>query len=441
MKQIGWIKSLIAAFLVALLPGISLSTDVLIWKQVAMVSRTQVASAVLNGNLYYIGGIDSAMTPSDTVGKLNLATGLAGLGTPLGLINARSGACAVACGSTLYVIGGENSKTMVLLDDTMNLNGNLWSNFNATTMNIARVNFGAVVIDNKIYAFGGLNAKSMGDAQMEVTEDLATGLGWDSSASSLLANMNVGRWRFAYAEVNGRIYVMGGQNGAMPAGALASVEIYDPVADTWTYGPSMPKARAGGCAAAINGKIFVFPGQPASPSEAATATVFVLDTATNQWTTITPIVSSGNPSQYDRSAVVYGNKIYLVGGMGFSMATAGTIDEVSILDPSVNAPNDGKMQIRNNIINVNRTGARQNMKAYILIKGTAGKSFTLAVYSRAGLWLGDIVTNGVIGSDGSVVVIFDGTVASGKKLNSGSYWIVGGGGVKDRQPIMVINEN
>lgn len=56
--------------------------------------------------------------------------------------------------------------------------------------------------------------------------------------------------------VGGKIYVVGGD----APGALATVEVYDPISDTWENGPSLYTARLKHAGAVYNGTIFVFGG-------------------------------------------------------------------------------------------------------------------------------------------------------------------------------------
>jgi N-acetylneuraminic acid mutarotase len=61
------------------------------------------------------------------------------------------------------------------------------------------------------------------------------------------------------AEVNGKIYVIGGQDVSYVT--LASVDVFDPATDTWASSASMNTSRAWTTAvAASNGRIYVIGG-------------------------------------------------------------------------------------------------------------------------------------------------------------------------------------
>ena len=66
------------------------------------------------------------------------------------------------------------------------------------------------------------------------------------------------RWGLSASAINGKIYAVGGtQNGR---DGLQSVEIYDPIADTWTKAPDMPTARTNLATSAVNGEVYAIGG-------------------------------------------------------------------------------------------------------------------------------------------------------------------------------------
>lgn len=74
-----------------------------------------------------------------------------------------------------------------------------------------------------------------------------------------LASMNVARYEFACAEVNGKVYVVGG-NG-MDGDSLSSVEMYNPDIDKWTLIESLRRPRWGCFACSFEGKLYVMGGR------------------------------------------------------------------------------------------------------------------------------------------------------------------------------------
>lgn len=66
-------------------------------------------------------------------------------------------------------------------------------------------------------------------------------------------------------ESGGRIYVIGGH---ALGEALTTVEMYNPVTDTWETGPSLPAPRVYHACPAIDGKIYVVGGLGAAWADA-----------------------------------------------------------------------------------------------------------------------------------------------------------------------------
>ncbi|HEX7926240.1 MAG TPA: kelch repeat-containing protein [bacterium] len=139
--------------------------------------------------------------------------------------------------------------------------------------------------------------------------------------------------------VNGKIYVIGGGDGAA---VLGTVEEYDIATDTWTN-------CGGGCApkttpsvqlvvGALGGKIYAFGGFTVGDGSAATAAVEVFDPAANSWIN----TCNGDPcddmiavSQEAQSSVVLlGSKLWLFGGGNLSYQA-----DVTSFDPTAGSGN------------------------------------------------------------------------------------------------------
>ena len=128
---------------------------------------------------------------------------------------------------------------------------------------------------------------------------------WGTRAPLLVANSE-----FAFAEANGRIYVMGGY----PSTRITSraVQVYDIANNSWQLGPQLPQPNNHGMAASVNGKIYLIGGQLTDEQEGATAvnTVYELDPAVGAWVqkASMPTARSGGV------AVAHGGRIYVAGG-------------------------------------------------------------------------------------------------------------------------------
>ena len=89
----------------------------------------------------------------------------------------------------------------------------------------------------------------------------------------------------AAAVVNGILYVVGGRwlNADYSLRAFATVEAYDPVANSWTIKAAMPTPRFGTAAGVVNGIVYVVGGFGGGGTPLSTVEAY--NPATNTWTT------------------------------------------------------------------------------------------------------------------------------------------------------------
>ncbi|MBI4569006.1 MAG: hypothetical protein HY719_11485 [Planctomycetes bacterium] len=225
--------------------------------------RSGLGAASLGGDVYAIGGFNGS-TAIDTVEKYNPSASAWASPLPPVLPAARKDMPAAEVNDRIYVIGGSDSSGSLALveefDPTANGGQGRWST--KTPMPTARQAFRTAVVNGKIYAMGGYNgsqsAIAAGAASRVATveEFDPTGNG-GAGAWTVKASMPTAREHLAAAAANGRVYAIGGSDGSR---ALATVEMYDPVANAWTPRPALRVARMGHAAAATSGKIYVFGG-------------------------------------------------------------------------------------------------------------------------------------------------------------------------------------
>src|SRR5262245_28205250 len=137
-----------------------------------------------------------------------------------------------------------------------------------------------------------------------------------SGTWSTLAPLNVPRQELAAAELDGRIYAVGGLGGRANA-----TEIYDIAADAWTLGADLPVGTDHAWAVPFGERIFVGGG--------TSNRVFSYDPIADEWTEVaaSAFVHGGTPA-----AAVIDGRIYVAGGAGGSMAG----NEVEAYDPATN---------------------------------------------------------------------------------------------------------
>jgi N-acetylneuraminic acid mutarotase len=113
----------------------------------------------------------------------------------------------------------------------------------------------------------------------------------------------------AAATVSNKVYMIGGGNYS--CGVVSTLQAYNPVSNTWANLTSMPTARYELCAAELNGLIYAIEGNPGCGSAGqAMATVEAYNPVSNSWSTRAPLPTGG----WGAGAVGINGKVYVIGG-------------------------------------------------------------------------------------------------------------------------------
>jgi N-acetylneuraminic acid mutarotase len=125
------------------------------------------------------------------------------------------------------------------------------------------------------------------------------------------APMPTGRYGLAVGVINGTLYAVGGYDANH--NPVATLEAYDPVADSWTTKTPMPTARGALGAAVIAGVLYAIGGcttQGCPDDLGDVGTVEAYDPSTDSWTTKAPMPT---PRESFGVAAI-GSVFYAVGG-------------------------------------------------------------------------------------------------------------------------------
>ena len=153
----------------------------------------------------------------------------------------------------------------------------------------------AAELDGKIYVLGGFGAGATANEEYDIATDT-----WHTRAP-----IPRGVDHPAAVTLGGKLYLIGGFDGRW--GPVADVWSYDPEADTWVQKAGLPTPRGALGAAVVEGKIYAIGGVGASGDLGTTE---VYDPATDTWTGLSPM-----PAARDHIAVaVSQGKIYVAGG-------------------------------------------------------------------------------------------------------------------------------
>jgi N-acetylneuraminic acid mutarotase len=132
-----------------------------------------------------------------------------------------------------------------------------------------------------------------------------------------LATMAEPRQELAAAELDGKLYAVGGLGGRPNAN-----EIYDIQTDTWDLGADLPVGTDHAWAVALDGRVYVGAG--------TSNRVFSYDPEADAWTDVAPsaFFHGGTPA-----AAAIDGRIYVAGGAGGGMAG----NELEVYDPAANS--------------------------------------------------------------------------------------------------------
>jgi N-acetylneuraminic acid mutarotase len=176
-------------------------------------------------------------------------------------------------------------------------------------------------LNGRIYVMGGYPATRQTQRTVQVYNPVSDA--WElATPLPLPLNHNMS------ATVNGKLYMIGGQLTDAGAGNFSDrVFEYDPETKEWRERARMPAARGAGVAVVADGKIYVAGSRPPRGADFA-----VYDPATDTWRTLPDL-----PTQRNHLAgAAVGGKIYIVGGRFEGGAQSPQTDRVEVYDPATN---------------------------------------------------------------------------------------------------------
>ena len=294
------------------------------WQLVSELPTLRVgkASAVVDSKIYLIGGINSdenlggGAPPLSRVDVYDTLTNT--WERAADMLTPRIAPRAVVFSSEIYVFGGytrtairgEPYKKTVEAYDTRT---NTW--VKKRDMSILRRNFGAAVVDGKIYIIGG----SVHDKKLnqQVSTDLVEVYDPLTNRWEKRADMPTKRSRINVAVINDKVYVIGGQTLAHGLGPidtfLKRIEEYNPRTNQWRRLPDMPMFKFSFATVVVDNEIWTLGGYDLDNGLVHLNTVDVYNPAINKWWASVPMLMAKTTT-----AVVANGTIYLLGGRGKS---------------------------------------------------------------------------------------------------------------------------
>ena len=154
-----------------------------------------------------------------------------------------------------------------------------------------------------------------------------------TNSFSRVGDMARGRHRFATALLNdGKVLAIGGMylNGATYT-SLATVEIFDPITETWSYTGSLNVAREGAIAVVLpNGKVLVTGGMMRAPGTTYLSSAEIYDPATGLFTYVNSMPQARGSAT---GALMADGRVFIAGGYN---GTNGHMKSAVIYNPSLN---------------------------------------------------------------------------------------------------------
>ncbi|XP_078494143.1 kelch-like protein 12 [Ciona intestinalis] len=213
----------------------------------------------------------------------------------------RDDAAAVVIDDVLYYLAGylrtDGKVTATNIVHRMKLKEKVLKWEKVASMNVKRWAFGAAVLNGTIFVFGGSD------------EEYTTVSSGESYVVSLnkwiqLKPMKIKRCGHCLVAHNGHLYSLGGHDGKQH---LCSVERYDPLSDVWEDVAPMQTPRCWFAAVVLNNAIYAIGGFDGKQFLKSVEKYNVDD---DTWV----YVENMNKEKYGHAACVAQNKIYVVGG-------------------------------------------------------------------------------------------------------------------------------
>ncbi|MBA3471521.1 MAG: hypothetical protein H0T53_17945, partial [Herpetosiphonaceae bacterium] len=135
--------------------------------------------------------------------------------------------------------------------------------------------------------------------------------------------------------VGGKLYLFGGLGNDADSGLATGgkVQIYDPLANTWTLGADMPFLAGSSSSALIGGQVYVAGG---IVGFSTTNRLARYNPADNTWTELAPMPQGRNHA----AATTDGSQLYIFGGRGLGSGDGNTVangfDTLQIYNPATN---------------------------------------------------------------------------------------------------------
>jgi len=267
--------------------------------------RAGLASAVVNGKIYVMGGAN-ATSALNTLEVYDPATNSWSTPTTTGTFTPRSGLACAVVNNKIYAIGGANDTAFLNTLEVFDPATNTWSTPVTTGTFPPCSQMTASVVNGMIYVIGGYNSNTSTFNTLEIFDPATNS--WSTPATTGTFNSRIDE--HASVVIDDKIYVVGGAGTT----GFDTLEVFDPATNNW----STPAATFTDdivstfnlTAAAVNGKIYKIGGQYGDHLGVTPLAVF--DPTTNTWST--PATNGTYAASEGLTSAVVNGTIYVMGG-------------------------------------------------------------------------------------------------------------------------------
>jgi N-acetylneuraminic acid mutarotase len=172
-------------------------------------------------------------------------------------------------------------------------------------------------MNGKLYVVGGWNGtNALGTLEVydPLTNTWATGF----------APLPTPRFAFSVGVVGDTLYTVGGYDSNTGA-IFTTVEAYDRLTDTWSTKASLPVKNYNNSVQVLNGILYSIGGGGYNGD--VVNTVFAYDPSSNSWSTQPSMLSTRGAGM---ATGVFGQNIFVVGGLSSADQILGTSEELSL---------------------------------------------------------------------------------------------------------------
>lgn len=285
-----------------------------VWRARANLPTARIGLAAAtgsNGRVYAIGGVGGT---SVDVHEYDPAANTWTARTPIPVPQGGARAAVGPDGRIfvlLYVPGGNPTLLYAYNPAT-----NTWTS-GLAPMPTTRTGTEMIALGGKILVVGGANASQQPLATVEEYDPVANS--WRSRAS-----LSSPRYGAALAVANGKLYAIGG--GPTQVAGTTLVDEYDPTTNSWVSRAPMPTARLGaGAFTDLGGKIHVVGGQPGVGTQPI-ATEEIYDPVANVWATG---VSMATARSAFGIATIADGRAFVIGGDRGTPGSTNLVEEAA----------------------------------------------------------------------------------------------------------------